>query len=155
MQLTTKHFGEIEFEEDTVITFEDGLPGFREDTRYVLLANDPADLFHWLQATSDEDLAFVLMNVSQIMPDYAPQIEAELLEDLGDGKRFIYNIAVVPDDLRDMRVNLKAPIIINKTTRKGKQVLANNEEYGVRHYIFDEVQQHAADSVKDGQVAEC
>ena len=136
MQLNTKHFGEVDYSEDNVIVFEEGLVGFGEYTRFLLLADDPDDLFHWLQSTEDEDLAFVLMDIKQIKPDYEPTFEQELIE----SPISYYVIAVVPEVMEDMRVNLKAPILINKNIRKGKQVIAENKEYGVRHYIFKESQ---------------
>jgi len=139
MQLTTKHFGEVEYEARDIIVFEESLPGFT-DTRFILLADNPEDLFHWLQSTEDGELAFVLMDVKQVKPDYAPKIDPEALESIEGGALVYYNVAVVPEDLQEMRVNLKAPIIINKARRLGKQVIAENEEYGVRHYIFQEIQ---------------
>ena len=148
MLLRTKHFGEIDCDGSAVITFEEGLPGF-SDSQYVLLADNPNDMFCWLQSVEDEDLAFVLMDVKQVMPGYNPQIDTEMLESLGDGSGSVslselscYNIAVVPDDLQKLRVNLKAPILINTATRKGKQVIASNEDYVVRHYIFEEIETH-------------
>jgi flagellar assembly factor FliW len=77
------------------------------------------------------------------MPDYKPDIDPEMTASLngGDGRLLCLNVAVVPDDIQKMRVNLKAPIVINKSTRKGKQALASNEEYSIRHYIFEEISQ--------------
>ena len=125
MQLTTKHFGEVDYNKDDVITFEEGLPGFRGSTCFILLADSPGGLIHWLQSTEDGDLAFVLMDVKQILPGYSPNVEPEMLESLADGggpgSLSYYNIAVVPDDLRQMRVNLKAPIVINMASKRGKQ----------------------------------
>ena len=150
MLLNTKHFGEVDYDVKEVITFEEGLPGFR-DTQFVLLADSPDDLFCWLQSVEDEELAFILMDVRQIMPSYQPDIEPGMIESLDDGSALsYYNVAVVPEDLDKMRVNLKAPIIINTNTRKGKQVIAGNEEYGIRHYIFEELAQAEAGQI--GQV---
>ena len=149
MQLKTKNFGEIDYEPTSVIVFEEGLPAFEHLTRFILLADSPEDLFQWLQSTEDEDLAFTLMDVGQIKPDYKPRIAPDALADIDDGTPMLYyNIAVVPEDLEKMRVNLRAPIVINKSLRRGKQVVANNEEYGLRHYIFDEIR-------PNGQVVEC
>jgi len=144
MRLKTKHFGEIDYDENSVIIFDEGLPGFRDKTKFILLADGSEDLFHWLQSTEDEDLVFVLMDVKQVLKDYCPVIEPGQIvsledEDIGTSSLSCYNITVVPDDLTRMRVNLKAPVMINKKARKGKQVIASNEEYGVRHYIFEEM----------------
>ena len=144
MQLYTKNFGQVEYGDEDIITFEESLPGFN-DKKFILLADRPNDLFCWLQSVEDSDLAFVLMDVRQIRPDYEPQIDPWIIESLDSGldKRngtlSYYSIAVVPEDIKQMRVNLKAPVLINSATRKGKQVIAANEDYSVRHYIFDEI----------------
>ena len=150
--IDTKHFGEVKYNENEVITFEEGIPGFGDITKFILLADSPNDLFRWLQSTEDTEVAFVLMDVKQIKPDYNPSIEGELIADLQNGTPLLYyNIAVVPEDLQQMRVNLKAPIIINQAMRLGKQVITSDEEYTVRHYIFDDIQK----SQQNGQVIEC
>lgn len=149
MQLDTKHFGVINFTEDDIITFEEGLPGFAWETQFVLLSDGQNELFFWMQSAANVDLAFVLINVKKVLPYYDPKVESEMLEDLGTPLSY-YNIAVVPEDLSKLRVNLKAPIVINKKTRKGRQVVASNEEYGVRHYIFEELSQNNNISVDNG-----
>lgn len=145
MLLNTKHFGEIEYDKKSVIVFDEGIPGF-DEKEFIMLADNPDDLFCWLQSVEDGDIAFVLMDVKQIMPDYNPKIEPEVLDELKSGDEeadlSYYNITVVPDDLKDMRVNLKAPVIINNKTCRGKQAVASNEEYSLRHYIFNELETH-------------
>ena len=43
----------------------------------------------------------------------------------------------VPADLKEMTVNLKAPIIINADTRKGIQLIVENQDYEVKYKIYD------------------
>ena len=47
-----------------------------------------------------------------------------------------------------MTCNLKAPIIINADTRKGCQLIADNEEYPVKYPIYDII---SAASKKGGE----
>jgi len=61
---------------------------------------------------------------------------------LGDNNLLIYNVVVIPDDIRQMRANLRAPIVINPTTKKGKQVILDNEDYQLKYKIFDEVERN-------------
>ena len=153
MRLETKHFGEIDIDENKIILFEEGLPGFRHLTRFALFfdeeefenADDTAanteSVFLWLQSLDDGDTAFVLLNTFMFMPDYAPKLEEGALDSLGEcepDELIIRNIAVVPDKLEDMTVNLCAPVIINSITQKGKQTLATNKEYHVKHRIIQE-----------------
>jgi flagellar assembly factor FliW len=47
IKITTRQFGELEFEDDIVLHFEDGIIGFENLKRYVILKMDD-DLFFWL-----------------------------------------------------------------------------------------------------------
>jgi flagellar assembly factor FliW len=144
MRITTKHFGEITYEESRIVTFAEGLPGFPEARRFLLLeGNTPNDLFYWLQCVDDGDTAFTLIDLYQVKPDYNPLVDPEEIAELGDleGQSLeIYNVAVIPEEIKLMRVNLKAPVVINPVTMKGKQVIVCNEEYNVRHMIFEELE---------------
>jgi flagellar assembly factor FliW len=65
MLLQTKHFGEIEIDNKEIITFEDGLPGFEDLNKFVLLGQDEESPFGWLQSIDQPDYAFVLVTHSR------------------------------------------------------------------------------------------
>ncbi len=146
MKLETKHFGTIEVDEGKIINFNEGLPGFPELRRFLLMTEPKQGegqssdgVFFWLQSVDEPNVAFVLLNMLKIMPEYNPLVERTDMENLGeyDEQTFnFYNIAVLPDDIKNMTVNLKAPVVINTEKRTGKQVVCTNDEYTVRHYMF-------------------
>jgi flagellar assembly factor FliW len=159
MRLTTKSFGEIDVSNEDIIHFSDGLPGFYDYKDYVILSADEEDgndMFCWLQSVDDGELAFVMLCIRKFMPDYCPRFDKDVLEGLEDGNPLEYfGIAVVPEDVQQMRVNLKAPVVINKRTGIGRQVLALNEEYDLRHKVFREVDEECSAEEDRGQVTEC
>ena len=146
MKLRTKHFGEIDYDSQLVISFDEGLPGFPDHKKFViLLESAQEDTFCWLQSVEDGQLAFALINIYNVKPDYNPLVnseEVESLGSLGDNNLLIYNVVVIPDDIKQMRANLRAPIVINPTTKKGKQVILDNEDYQLKYKIFDEVEKN-------------
>jgi len=148
MKLNTKYFGEIDYDSSLVVNFDEGLPGFPDHKKYIiLLENAKEDTFCWLQSIEDGQLAFALINIYNVKPDYNPLVNSEevaSLGNLGDNNLLIYNVVVIPDDIRQMRANLRAPIVINPTTRKGKQVILDNEDYQLKYKIFDEVEKNRA-----------
>ena len=143
-KMQTRHFGEIEYDEARVINFPQGIPGFPDCQRLLLMSeSENEDMFFWLQSLDNGDVAFTLMDVYKVLPDYNPQVDEEELRELGDvkGKSLdIYNIVVIPDYVRHMRVNLKAPIVINIETGLGKQVICTNDDYPIRYMIFEEME---------------
>jgi flagellar assembly factor FliW len=109
----------------------------------VLLENKDEDTFCWLQSIDDGDLAFALINIYNVMPEYNPLVrsdEVAALGDLTDNNLLVYNVVVIPEDIKQMRANLRAPIVINPSTKKGKQVILDNDDYELKYRIFDHVE---------------
>ncbi len=146
MILNTRHFGEITINDETIIHFENGILGFFELKRFVIIqSEDCEDLksennaFCWLQCLDDSDITFVLMNALNAIKDYNPTIEQKDVSDLGEFDEngfLIYNIVKIPENIKEMTVNLKAPVVINSKTLKGKQVVLESDEYSIRHAVF-------------------
>ncbi len=143
MKIQSKPYGEIEIEEDKIVTIKDGLFGFEDKEKYVIIGKEEEQPFEWLQAVDQQDLAFVVVQPQLIRPDYQlsvlPEdyrdIEVETSEDFT-----IYTIVVVPEDPDEMTVNFRGPILINQNNLLGKQVVNQIEEYSVRHKVLDELE---------------
>ena len=143
-KFNTHHFGEITYDPANIIRFPQGLPGFPEDINFLFMSeSDDEDMFFWLQSLDNGEVAFTLMDVYRVLPNYDPQIDDYESEELGtieEDSLEIYNIVVIPEDARQMRVNLKAPVVINNATGIGRQVICINEEYQLRYMIFEELE---------------
>ena len=141
-KLVTRHFGEIEYDPNKIITFPQGIPGFPTNKQFLLMSeDDEEDTFFWLQSVDDGEVAFTLMNVYKVLPDYDPKVDQDELKELGELTSLdIYNIVVIPEYVRQMRVNLKAPIVINTEAGLGMQVVCINDEYPIRFMIFEELE---------------
>ncbi len=139
MKIETKNFGMIEFEDNAVITFNNGLPAFEDNKKFVIIAEPDTD-FYYLQSVEDSNLSLVLLDLSSFMPNYNPLVSEEQLADLGkiDNNLSIYNVCVIKGDIKNMTVNLMAPIVINNDTNYGRQVILENEEYSVKHSLITE-----------------
>ena len=113
-----------------------GLLGFEQIKDYVLLANPAEEPFAWLQVESDASLAFVVVDPFLVMPDYQPDIpqpDAEFLGLKRSNDALLLNIVTVHGP-HQATVNLKGPIVINRRTHVGKQVIiANASDYSVQH----------------------
>ena len=146
MRIETRYFGEVEYNDSQVLHFPHGIPGFPDDKRFLLMPeSDPPDLFYWLQSLDNGDVAFTLMDVYRVINDYDPMVEPDEVAELGnltDKALDIFNIVVIPEDTKKMRVNLKAPIAINMEAGLGKQIIVSNDEYPVRYMIFDELEKY-------------
>ena len=66
-------------------------------------------------------------------------VEDELLNSLGElteENLVVLLTMTVPSDVKEMTVNLKAPIVINADSRKGTQVIVENQDYEVKYKVY-------------------
>lgn len=159
IEINTRDYGKIEVDETAIIRFDDGIIGFSGYRDYVLL-NDGADQspFRCLQSIDESGLAFIVLDPCSVRPDYEISIDENLTEllsikDADISDVVVLSIAVVPDDVKNMSVNLKAPIIINAASRRGAQYIVDGADYGVRHLISDEAERARRLSLYDVQKA--
>lgn len=143
MLINTIHFGEIEVDESNVIHFEDGLPGFEDVKKFVLLDTlEPDDTFKVLQAVEQPHPAFAVVNPFDVKSDYEVTIDDSTRISLGisdSNDVAICSVVSIPEKITRMTANLMAPIVINTVTKMGRQMIMNNSGYTTKHYILDEV----------------
>lgn len=139
MIIETMRFGSLDVEEKDIIEIIDGLLGFEETRRYVLFDHDSETPLKWLQAVDNPELAFVVMEPFIFCPDYEFDLSHNEVQELklsNTDEAAVLVILVVPDDPKKITANIKAPIVINRTIKKGKQLVLNNEAYPVKFYLF-------------------
>lgn len=142
MILTHTRFGNIEFSPNDLIIFEDGLIGFGDSKEFLMVPSKPGSPFSWLQSAQDPSLAFLIADPSAFFEDYDPEVSDFDAHQLGlfNGSEFgIFVTSAIPvGEPKKATANLAAPILINLDTKRGKQVVLENEAYTMRHPIFSE-----------------
>jgi flagellar assembly factor FliW len=142
MRIHTLNFGDLEIAPETVITFHDGLPGFPQLRRFVILERDEIKPFQYLQALPDDDtppIALYLINPFLVDPSYEFRLmdsDMEAIKSMNSAELIIYSVATIPADPREATVNLMAPIVINEKARCGRQVILHDSKYSVRHPLI-------------------
>ena len=143
MKIRTKIFGEIEVADDKIITFENGIIGFPQLKQFALLHDEEKGTdtgIRFLQSVEEPGFAMPVMDPLLVKPDYNPEVEDELLKELGGleaDNLLVLVTATIPSDLTKMTVNLRGPLIINSFTRKACQVIVEGEDYAVKFPIYE------------------
>lgn len=143
MLVQTKYFGEIDLTDEKIITLDRGLMGFEQYKKYTLLYDcerEGGANISWLQSVENPQLALPVINPLLVKPDYNPVVEDELLKGMGEiteENLVILLTMTVPSDIKEMSVNLKAPIIVNADTRKGAQLIVENQDYEIKFKVYD------------------
>ena len=143
MKIDTRLFGEVDIEDEKIITFEKGIIGFPEMKRFTLIYDEEKGSdagIRFLQSVEEPRFAMPVMDPLLVKDGYNPTVNDELLS--GIGKLTEDNILVlvsvtIPSDLTKMSVNLQGPFVINTTEKKACQVIVESGEYPVRFPIYD------------------
>lgn len=126
MKLQNQQFGEFEFDENIILHFADGLLGFEEFKKFVLITKDN-DLFFWLTSIDEPELVFPIFPVKMIEENYPDYSESEP-----------FGIVKLDKDPLNISINLKAPVYINQKNNTGEQKIIDKENYQVDYKLFTE-----------------
>ena len=142
MRIHTLNFGDLDIAENTIITFDDGLPGFPQLHRFVILDMEDIKPFLYLQTLPDDDtpaIALYLINPFLVDPSYEFRLtdsDMEAIKSTNSAELTIYSVATIPTDPREATLNLMAPIVVNEKDRCGRQVILHESKYSVRHPLL-------------------
>ena len=139
MQLNTTRFGTLDVDPNTVITFTQPIIGFQEYRRFIVLPGPPESFVQWLQSTDSGELAFIIMDPRQVVPNYEVQVSQHELSELAVSsvaELDVYTLVVVPRDQSQIRTNLKAPILISAKHRLGKQTILDKSDYPIQFFLM-------------------
>ena len=132
ISFNSSRFGRLEVAKDRIIYFPDGLMGFSDIKRFILMDYKDTSL-KWLQAIDDPDIAFIVMPPYEVFPDYSLKID-----------KSIYNLLALEseDDLvifvmlrvegGRVTANLQGPLVLNSITKRGVQIVNEDPRFSCR-----------------------
>jgi len=131
MIIKTKHFGEIDIDTQSVITFSNGLIGFPNHTRFVLIQQEENSYFFWLQSIEEPNIAFVVTDPSLFFENYDSE---EIWQKID---RKLSRLLVICSKVNQSPVaNLRAPLIINIVTRYAMQQVLSDSQWTTQHLLI-------------------
>ena len=150
MKLQTRLFGEIEYAQEDVITFPQGLPCFESERAFLLLPIEGSESsILCLQSVSTPALSFVMMNPFFLDPNYVPALkpqERELLQVERDQDLCFYVLCAMKRPVSSSTLNFKCPIAINPDLSVGCQVILDTDAYHMRHPLSEFARNKEGDS---------
>ena len=144
MDILTTRFGRIQVQDSDLISFPDGILGFQDLKRFVLLDDPNDEIFAWLQACDDSAIAFPVLEPELFSENYRINLSKADLEALKlsglMGTRLL-TIVTIPEDPTKMTANLKAPLVLNIAARLARQCVLQDNNLAIREPIFLKLQQ--------------
>ena len=145
MKLATESLDEKEvWVKPMEFSLSKGLMGFPDELEFELLINAEELPFMWIRSKKNRELGFVVIEPAQFLTDYEIEVAdddaaALTIEQASDA--LILNIITLPDngDIESATANLVAPIILNRSTMQGKQVIVSNHmKFSTKHPLLSD-----------------
>lgn len=136
MNIETKFYGNMEIDDDRVLNFKDGIPGFEQLKSFAVLDVEGSEHLKCLQSLEKIEICLMMISPWEYFKDYEIELSDEDVEDLGivnEGDVLIYTVLTVREN--SITANLAAPIIINIINSNAKQIILSNPNYSIRQEI--------------------
>lgn len=141
MQIESSQLGTVEIDKDKIVNFPDGLPGFEDNKKYVVIPMGEENPFYFLQSVDEADLCFIVTEPYLFFKDYEINLDKEFIKELeldSEEDVAVYGIITLKEELKTATVNLQAPIVVNSKKLIGKQYIADDNNYLTKQPLFPE-----------------
>ena len=140
MKIKTKQFGEVSIDGEKIINMPDGVPGFRQQKRYVVLEKKETSPFFLFQSVDDPNLAFVVMDPLRLYPEYTLSVkdfDMTIKWDFGKEELSCFVIVTIPHGKpEEMTANFMAPIVVNNERKEGMQLILQGSPYSHQQLLL-------------------
>jgi flagellar assembly factor FliW len=136
LQIATRFWGTLDLPEEALITMTREILGFPQHRRFILLPDGTGSPFLYLQSVDDQNLAFVTLDPLLVDPEYL--VPPEDVPDLGKPEDWaVLVLCTINRAERVATANLRSPLIINRVSREGGQVVLS-APYSFQHPLVPE-----------------
>ncbi len=130
---------DLVFSPEDVVTFKDGIPGFPDTKKFVIVQDEEHAPFEWLICVEGTPIQFAMINPMIVDDTYNPRISKSQIEglELSDPNDVLmYTFVTVAPNPADSTVNFMGPILINTRTKDGRQIILENSDYSTKEPIL-------------------
>lgn len=139
----TRYFGPVDYDEQSVMLFPDGIPAFEQEQRFLALRQPINEPLVFLQSLANPNLCFATLPALLACPGYQLSMAPEDLDALGleAGRqpaigRDVLCLAILSlEENAPPTVNLLAPIVVNLHTLCGRQAIQTDSPYSHREVL--------------------
>ena len=119
----------------------EGLVGFSELNSVEIVYSENNLPFMWMRDKDDSGLSFLVIEPMWVLSEYEIELyeqDKETLELQTADDALVLLILTVGKNNQNITANLIGPVVINRKTQTGKQVLiCNNKRFSARHVLLD------------------
>lgn len=149
LTIKTKYFGEISVKTEDIFTFEKGIPGFLDETEFVMLPFGEDHPFYIMQSVKTPMLAFVVTEPFLFFPSYDFALDDAVVNQLqieSEQDVLVFTILTLGDSFVETTANLQAPVVLNVNKKLGKQVILSDGRYTTKHRLMPQTMEEIKDA---------
>jgi flagellar assembly factor FliW len=136
VQIQSDRLGTIDVDETSVLEFSEGLLGFEDHRRFVLVSADDSGAYCWVQSLDNSALAFLAVVPGFFFDDYLPDVpeaDVEALALTESTPTQVLCLVTLSD--AGITANLLGPIIVNLQTRQARQAVLTDGHWTTRESL--------------------
>jgi len=128
-------FGEFDADPRDILNFPDGIPGYEQCHRFVVLSSPAMAPLQCLHAVDGPAATFLAVDPRLVLPKYRCVLSPSDLVRLGADvlSPLLWLALVAVGETGEATVNLRAPVVINSSRMTGFQVVPSNSLYPLRY----------------------
>ena len=122
---------QVTVEEEQLIHFEFGLPGFEDLKIYAIIEIEEYNPFLLLHSVEDQSIAMVILKSNLLDEENEfeiPENKLKNLKEKGKNEFEIFFILKIHEDDKQITANVKAPVLINFVNQKGSQIILDDDK---------------------------
>lgn len=147
MEIKTTRFGKIGIDENSILDFPNGIPGFEKCNKFKLFHDEKANTdtgksLFWLQSLDDPDITFQAIDPFEFGFNYEftltdEEIESLKLDDADDIAMLLLVSKLEGDDKNkaNIKAHMTTPIVINLKNTIGFQKTLKNINYDLNYNL--------------------
>lgn len=130
----TARFGELTYAQRDVITLPEGLVGLPHLRQWILLDMGAGLPLKWMQSVDDGDFGLPVTTPDFFDQDYAPRLPEETVRRLGGNVAELVTLIITTVHPGGERLtgNLAAPVVVQPATRRGAQLVLDDQRWPLR-----------------------
>jgi flagellar assembly factor FliW len=135
MKFISKVHGEMQYEDNNIITFNKGIPGFNELKKFILLDLKEYEPFKLLQSLEDNEISLIVTSPYEFFNEYEIKLSDETIKNLkidSPEQVTILTTVTLNSDVKKITTNLQGPIVINTSNNLGEQIILDDSKYKVK-----------------------
>lgn len=129
IKIKSNQFGELEINQTNIFNFPNGILGFEDEKRFILINDEKISPFKWLISIDNSNIGF------PIISPWLVNLEFDLGDEFNIEDKIPMVVVNSANKAEALTANLKAPIFFDVKNLQGEQIIIENSRFTTEEKI--------------------